>query len=267
MSYQNDMMDRYNYYNDSRVRSSMFSSCWSVVHEEAHEVIITVDDDFLLEDGPVGNKLDEIVEKWIADEEGFTEEYRKLQAAVESRIGAYTMARAQAIHDHGVKNEYSLPRELGDELSKMNREHQESNRVASQSRYKLWQKANEEHLENVCEELGFQDYHDQRNDQTYNFCMNLPSKYEVCDECSGSGKVVNPSIDAGGISYDDFHEDPDFEEDYFSGRYDVNCPSCNGKRVQSHPQFPEWLAKAIQDRDESVWDGINENCAELRMGA
>ena len=40
--------------------------------------------------------------------------------------------------------------------------------------------------------------------------------------------MVNPSIDAGGLSYDDFCDDPDFEEAYFSGRFDVTCSACNG---------------------------------------
>lgn len=267
MSHQDQMMERYNYYNDSRVRSSMFSSCWSVVHEEAHEVIITVDDDFLLEDGPVGNKIHEIVDKWVADEEPSTAELRRLQGCVESRVGDYTKARAQAFHDHDARDIYDLPRELRDELAEMDRSHRERQRAVSDEHYRLWEVANNDHLEKVCAELGFHDYTDQRSDRTYSFCMKLPSKYEVCDQCSGSGKVVNPSIDAGGLSHEDFYEDPEFEEAYFSGRYDMTCPNCGGKRVESHPQFPEWLAKAIQDRDESVWEGINENCAELRMGA
>ena len=61
--------------------------------------------------------------------------------------------------------------------------------------------------------------------------LRLPAKMEVCDLCSGSGKVVNPSIDAGGLTQDDFDRDPDFEEEYFSGAYDIGCPQCNGNNV------------------------------------
>jgi len=61
--------------------------------------------------------------------------------------------------------------------------------------------------------------------------LTLPARMEVCDLCSGSGKVVNPSIDAGGLTQDDFDRDPDFEEEYFSGAYDIGCPQCNGNNV------------------------------------
>ena len=59
----------------------------------------------------------------------------------------------------------------------------------------------------------------------------LPAKLEVCDLCEGRGSVVDPSIDASGISQDDFDEDPDFEESYNSGSYNISCPQCRGKNV------------------------------------
>lgn len=59
----------------------------------------------------------------------------------------------------------------------------------------------------------------------------LPARYEVCTTCRGKGKHVNPSIDAHGISREEFDEDPDFMEDYLSGFYDVTCYECHGKRV------------------------------------
>jgi len=59
----------------------------------------------------------------------------------------------------------------------------------------------------------------------------LPARYEVCDTCEGKGSHVNPSIDAHGISGEEFAEDPDFEESYLSGRYDVTCYGCGGMRV------------------------------------
>ena len=56
-------------------------------------------------------------------------------------------------------------------------------------------------------------------------------KYEVCSTCEGKGKHVNPSIDGDGLTAEDFEDDPDFREEYMSGRYDVACYGCKGKRV------------------------------------
>ena len=61
--------------------------------------------------------------------------------------------------------------------------------------------------------------------------LTLPARMEVCDLCDGTGKVVNPSIDAGGLTQDDFDRDPDFAEEYFSGAYDIGCGQCNGSNV------------------------------------
>jgi len=97
--------------------------------------------------------------------------------------------------------------------------------------------------------------------------MRIRTKFEVCGQCEGSGVVVDPQVDAGGLTQEDFRDDPDFEEAYFGGRFDVKCPRCKGLRVEPHPQFPKWLAEAIQSHDESVWEGIREQCAELAMGA
>jgi len=59
----------------------------------------------------------------------------------------------------------------------------------------------------------------------------LPTKFEVCPTCKGSGTHVNPAIDAHGITRDEFDDDSDFEEDYLNGRYDVTCHECKGKNV------------------------------------
>lgn len=73
----------------------------------------------------------------------------------------------------------------------------------------------------------YDDEHDTEEEEM----LKLPAKLELCDLCNGKGKVVNPSIDAGGLSQDDFYDDPGFEEDYFSGVHDISCPQCRGKRV------------------------------------
>ena len=58
----------------------------------------------------------------------------------------------------------------------------------------------------------------------------LPGRYVLCGACEGRGKHDHPAF-SNGITQEQFNEDPDFREDYFSGRYDVVCRTCNGKRV------------------------------------
>lgn len=58
----------------------------------------------------------------------------------------------------------------------------------------------------------------------------LPMRYEVCGLCRGRGETVNPSIDANGLTAEDF-EDLDFREDYCSGAYNIPCAECHGLRV------------------------------------
>lgn len=61
--------------------------------------------------------------------------------------------------------------------------------------------------------------------------ISLKARYEVCPRCEGRGSHVNPAIDGHGISAQEFAEDPEFEEDYFAGVYDVTCYECKGLRV------------------------------------
>ena len=102
----------------------------------------------------------------------------------------------------------------------------------------------------------------------------LPVKFEVCQTCEGRGQHVNPAIDGNGLSAEDFDEDPDFMEDYFSGRYDVRCEECRGERVVLEIDEPECKRQGLQaefeayyeqGREESVYQA--ECAAERRMGA
>ena len=61
--------------------------------------------------------------------------------------------------------------------------------------------------------------------------LELPAKRIICPRCDGEGKHVNPNIDGNGLSQEDFAEDPDFAESYFTGLYDVSCEECGGNRV------------------------------------
>lgn len=97
----------------------------------------------------------------------------------------------------------------------------------------------------------------------------VPACFEVCETCNGKGSHVNPSIDSHGLSREDFDEDSDFAEDYFSWRYDVQCSECHGRRVV--PVVDESRASAAQQQAaEDVADSFFRNEAEIaherRMG-
>ena len=94
--------------------------------------------------------------------------------------------------------------------------------------------------------------------------------FEVCDLCDGKGTHVNPSIDAHGISREEFDEDPDFEEDYFSGVYDVPCNKCRGARVfavADEDNNPKELIEKIAEHEKDLRDMYAEMAAERRNGA
>jgi RecJ-like exonuclease len=62
--------------------------------------------------------------------------------------------------------------------------------------------------------------------------VEIPIEFDVCDTCEGKGTHVNPSIDAHGITEDEWGQwDSDEQEFYMSGGYDVECHECAGKRV------------------------------------
>ena len=98
----------------------------------------------------------------------------------------------------------------------------------------------------------------------------LPHKWGVCPVCDGKGSHVNPSIDANGLTGEDFADDPDFAEDYFSGLYDQPCNHCRGRTtvpvVDEGACTAEELEAWRDERDaEAAYQA--ECLAELRMGA
>lgn len=81
--------------------------------------------------------------------------------------------------------------------------------------------------------------------------LELPGHYVVCHGCGGKGSHVNRAIDGNGISPEEFAEDPDFAEAYFSGRYDVPCEDCGGERVLAEvdlDRLPKKLRERVQDQ-------------------
>ena len=96
--------------------------------------------------------------------------------------------------------------------------------------------------------------------------VTMPVQWAVCPTCEGAGSHVNPSIDAGGISPEDFAADPDFEEAYRSGRYDVPCYECGGRRVVAVP-IDKADRKAIARQREGDREFAAMCRLEERMGA
>ena len=101
------------------------------------------------------------------------------------------------------------------------------------------------------------------------FDVSLPAKRIVCTRCDGSGFHVNPSIDGHGLSSDDFDQDPDFREAYFSGQYDVECYECKGERVVLEVDWDQ-LSSKMQKRYQRALDQEYRNHLEreraLRWG-
>ena len=87
----------------------------------------------------------------------------------------------------------------------------------------------------------------------------LPAMYEVCLTCDGKGTHVNPAIDDNGISAQEFIEDPDFQEAYFNGTYDVQCYECKGKRV-----VPRVDANRVDKTTLEAWESHLKSEYEYR---
>jgi len=96
--------------------------------------------------------------------------------------------------------------------------------------------------------------------------MSIPIVMEVCTTCRGRGSYTNPNIDRNGLSREDFEEDLDFAEDYFSGVFHIRCEHCQGTNVTPWPISKEHIRLV-----ESILDGryyaYAEQEAERRMGA
>lgn len=76
----------------------------------------------------------------------------------------------------------------------------------------------------------------------------------VCPSCRGHGKYVNPFVDGNGISAEEFYQDPEFAEAYFSGVYDVVCEECQGTNVvdefvdpEVEDRWQEWMSDMYED--------------------
>lgn len=97
-------------------------------------------------------------------------------------------------------------------------------------------------------------------------------RMEVCGTCDGRGSHVNPSIDADGISSEEWaHEWGDEDRDaYLSGAFDVACAECGGARVVPVPdpdRNPAELLALLAERDEDRAQDARERAQERMWGA
>ena len=98
----------------------------------------------------------------------------------------------------------------------------------------------------------------------------LHLKRTRCGLCDGRGVHVNPSIDSHGISAEEFDEDPDFRDEYFSGTYDMTCYECKGSGVSLGIDEKRTSTKALKAAQNCFDDEASyrdESAAERRMGA
>jgi hypothetical protein len=110
-------------------------------------------------------------------------------------------------------------------------------------------------------------------DEDYEEEVTFPVHFSVCPECQGHGRMVNPSIDAGGISQEEFYDDPDFAEAYLSKVYDIDCSYCKGEKVVPEitiSGMSEDMKRKVELLREQQADQeacLAEMMAERRMGA
>jgi len=104
-------------------------------------------------------------------------------------------------------------------------------------------------------------YYDDREEQ-----VTVPIEFEVCPVCCGKGGHVNPSIDCGGLTAEDFAEDPDFLEEYMGGTYDQTCNLCRGERVVPVCK-DDAVNKKLEEQATANAEFRAEQAAERRMGA
>ena len=96
--------------------------------------------------------------------------------------------------------------------------------------------------------------------------VQVPFTWEVCPLCDGRGRHVNPSIDSHGITSEEFLDDPDFAKDYFSGRYDIPCNECWGRRVIPQPDDSSEEGKLAVEAMNRRAEWAREAAWEREMG-
>ena len=98
--------------------------------------------------------------------------------------------------------------------------------------------------------------------------IELPAKWEICENCRGNGKHVNPSIDGNGLS-GEILDDHEFMADYMAGMFDVPCAPCKASGKVLMPDY-DFLTivqqEALQEQQQADYESAMERAAERRMG-
>lgn len=107
--------------------------------------------------------------------------------------------------------------------------------------------------------------------------LTIPAKWEVCSDCEGKGSTYLgwTSREQPAFTHEDFEQEgPDFREDYMAGKYDRQCPTCQGRTTVLVPNLDlekdpkhERAFKLYLEKEKSDREYQRECEAERRMGA
>ena len=78
--------------------------------------------------------------------------------------------------------------------------------------------------------------------------VEIPCEWTVCPNCAGSGGSSNY---LGSFTAKEWaEEDPEFQDDYMSGRFDQLCSECDGRRVVA--RIPERESLSNEEQIEAL---------------
>lgn len=106
------------------------------------------------------------------------------------------------------------------------------------------------------------------DDEPETFPVHL--RLAMCSLCHGHGMVVDPSVDASGLTDADLNH-PDFDRAYFSGASTIRCPTCEGRRVELDmlsvlEQLPAEVQIALTELEDNDEAFHRVQMAELAFG-
>ena len=89
-------------------------------------------------------------------------------------------------------------------------------------------------------------------------------EWAVCGTCYGKG---TSSLYLGSFSTEQLWEDPEFAEEYMSGRYDKPCPECGGRTTVRQVREGAKHSDQIEEWFKGMYELRAEEASERRMGA